>query len=63
MFLIPKEKDGIALMETGKDKLLKFVENLSDDDLKYLCSCYQEIVALFEASDQPFPLGNHELTA
>lgn len=50
-------------METEKAKLLEFVSNLSEEEFNYLASRYQEIIALFEASEQPCPPGSSQLTA
>ena len=50
-------------MKTDKENLLEFVSNLTDAEITYLASRFQEIVALFEASEPPCPLGNPGLTA
>ena len=50
-------------MKTDKEKLLDFVNNLTDEDINFLAAHYKEIVALFEATEQPYPRDNPGLTA
>ena len=50
-------------MKSDKEKLLEFFENLTAEEITYLASNYQDIVALLEAMKRPHHPGNSELTA
>lgn len=55
------EKGSVTMMD--KEKLIDYIGKLTTEELNYLASHYQEIVALFEATAPRPHRNNSELTA